>query len=146
MHRTGSHSAGQPRRFWIGSDADDLSLARGSFLPRHPPGYRSPRFEMAPSLCLPPVDFWSGVSPSQAAKSRPARKLPAAGKCRDCGGSNRTAPGIVISRHATGSALERRLISPSSSLICASSAVKVSISSLRTNRALSGYEEFGSST
>ncbi len=34
---------------------------------------------MAPSFCFPPVDFWSGVSPSQAAKSRPARKLPAAG-------------------------------------------------------------------
>ena len=34
----------------------------------------------------------------------------------------------------------------SSSLICASSAVKVSISSLRTTRALSGNEEFGSST
>src|SRR6516225_6417454 len=32
---------------------------------------RSPRFETAPSFCLPPVDFCSGVSPSQAAKSRP---------------------------------------------------------------------------
>ena len=40
---------------------------------------RSPRFDMAPSFCLPPVVFCSGVSPSQAAKSRPARKLPAAG-------------------------------------------------------------------
>jgi hypothetical protein len=29
---------------------------------------RSPRFDMAPSFCLPPVDFCSGVSPSQAAK------------------------------------------------------------------------------
>ena len=26
---------------------------------------------MAPGFCFPPVDFWSGVSPSQAAKSRP---------------------------------------------------------------------------
>ena len=40
---------------------------------------RSPLFEMAPSLCLPPVDFCSGVSPSQAAKSRPARKPSGAG-------------------------------------------------------------------
>src|SRR4030095_509606 len=40
---------------------------------------RSPIFEMAPSLCLPPVDFCSGVSPSQAAKSRPARKPSGAG-------------------------------------------------------------------
>src|SRR5215831_6146818 len=36
---------------------------------------RSPRFETAPSFCLPPVDFCSGVSPSQAAKSRPAGNL-----------------------------------------------------------------------
>src|SRR4051794_23400386 len=32
---------------------------------------RSPIFEMAPSFRLPPVDRCSGVSPSQAAKSRP---------------------------------------------------------------------------
>ena len=40
---------------------------------------RSPRFETAPSFCLPPVDFCSGVSPSQAAKSRPAGNPSAAG-------------------------------------------------------------------
>ena len=40
---------------------------------------RSPRFDTAPSFCLPPVDFCRGVSPSQAAKSRPARKFSAAG-------------------------------------------------------------------
>src|ERR1700738_5273484 len=40
---------------------------------------RSPRFETAPSFCLPPVDFCSGVSPSQAAKSRPAANPSAAG-------------------------------------------------------------------
>jgi hypothetical protein len=90
----------------------------------------------------------SGVGSARARRRNRVQlgnSLPPA-KCRDCGGNNRTAPGIVISRHATGSGLERRLISPSSSLICGSSAVKVSISSLRTNRALSGYEEFGSST
>jgi hypothetical protein len=40
---------------------------------------RSPRFETAPSFCFPPVDFCSGVSPSQGAKWRPARKPSAAG-------------------------------------------------------------------
>src|SRR6516165_4882773 len=37
---------------------------------------RSPRFERAPSFCLPPVDFCNGVSPSQAAKWRPAGNPP----------------------------------------------------------------------
>ena len=32
---------------------------------------RSPIFEVAPSFCFPPVECCSGVSPSQAAKSRP---------------------------------------------------------------------------
>ena len=41
---------------------------------------RSPRFETAPSFCLPPVDFCSGVNPSQAAKSRPAGN-PSAAHC-----------------------------------------------------------------
>ena len=40
---------------------------------------RSPRLEMAPSFCLPPVDFCNGVSPSQAAKSRPVRNPSGAG-------------------------------------------------------------------
>src|SRR5215203_2812407 len=40
---------------------------------------RSPIFEIAPSFCLPPVDFCRGVSPSQAAKSRPAWKPSGAG-------------------------------------------------------------------
>jgi len=32
---------------------------------------RSPIFDVAPSLCFPPVECCNGVSPSQAAKSRP---------------------------------------------------------------------------
>ena len=40
---------------------------------------RSPIFEVAPSFCLPPVECWSGVSPTQAAKSRPRRKVCAGG-------------------------------------------------------------------
>ena len=39
----------------------------------------SPIFEVAPSFCLPPVECWSGVSPTQAAKSRPRLKLCAGG-------------------------------------------------------------------
>jgi hypothetical protein len=92
---------------------------------------RSPRFDTAPSL-LTPVDFCSGVNPSQAAKPRPVRKLPGAGTSAVIAVAViGPTPGIVISRCATGSALERRLISASSSLIGASNAAKLSISSLR---------------
>src|SRR4051794_5744083 len=55
-------------------------------------------------------------------------------------------PGIVMSRRATGSALARRAISPSSSLICSSKALSVLISTCRIPRALSGTDDFGSST
>src|SRR6478752_10873832 len=40
---------------------------------------RWPILDVAPSRVLPPDDFCLGVSPSQAAKSRPLPKLPAAG-------------------------------------------------------------------
>ncbi len=40
---------------------------------------RSPILEIAPSFCLPPVDFCRGVSPTQAAKSRPLLKAEAGG-------------------------------------------------------------------
>lgn len=33
---------------------------------------RSPFFEVAPSFCLPPLERCDGVSPTQAAKSRPS--------------------------------------------------------------------------
>jgi hypothetical protein len=36
--------------------------------------YWSPRFEIGPSLCLPPVESCRGTIPIQAAKSRPDRK------------------------------------------------------------------------
>ena len=58
---------------------------------------RSPLFEMAPSLRLPPVDFCSGVSPSQAAKSRPARKPSGAGtRAVIAVAAIRPMPGIVM--------------------------------------------------
>ena len=40
---------------------------------------RSPIFVISPSFCLPPVDCCTGVSPSQAAKSRPLRKVSGGG-------------------------------------------------------------------
>src|SRR5215467_5621522 len=55
-------------------------------------------------------------------------------------------PGIVINRRAVGSDFERWLISASNAAICASNAVKVSTSSLRMTRALSGSEDCRSST
>src|SRR5215211_4102377 len=108
---------------------------------------RSPLFERAASLCLPPVDFCSGVSPSQAAKSRPARKPSGAGtRAVIAVAAIGPMPGIVMSRRATGSALARRAISPSSSLSCSSKALSVLISTCRIPRALSGTDDFGSST
>src|SRR5215213_6017373 len=108
---------------------------------------RSPIFEIAPSFCLPPVDVCRGVSPSQAAKSRPARKPSGAGtRAVIAVAAIGPMPGIVISRRATGSAFARWVISASNSWICASKAWKVPINTFRTARALSGTEESGSST
>ena len=39
----------------------------------------SPIFDVAPSLCFPPVECCNGVSPSQAAKSRPRLNVSAGG-------------------------------------------------------------------
>jgi hypothetical protein len=41
---------------------------------------RSPIFEVAPSFCLPPVECCKGVSPTQAAKSRPRLNVSAGGQ------------------------------------------------------------------
>src|SRR3954449_9620804 len=108
---------------------------------------RSPIFEIAPSFCLPPVDVCRGVSPSQAAKSRPARKPSGAGtRAVIAVAAIGPMPGIVISRRATGSAFARWVISASNAWICASNAWKVPINTFRTARALSGTAEAGSST
>jgi hypothetical protein len=108
---------------------------------------RSPRFETAPSFCLPPVDFCSGVSPSQAAKSRPAGNPSAAGTSAVIAvEAIGPTPEIVINRRAVGSDFERWLISASNAAICASNAVKVSTSSLRMTRTWSGSEDCRSST
>ena len=85
---------------------------------------RSPILVICPSFCLPPVDFCSGVSPSQAEKSRPRRKVCGAG----LGDASRAAavvigptPGMVISRRAIGSSLTRLAISRSSTAIWSAS-------------------------
>src|SRR2546421_3092364 len=78
---------------------------------------RSPRFETAPSLCLPPVDFSNGVRPSQAAKARPAGKFCGAGTSAVIAVETiGPTPGIVISRRAVGSAFERQLQNDTSAL------------------------------
>src|SRR5262249_22505604 len=59
---------GAPRRLAWRTTALAPSISRRRMV-------RSPRFETAPSFCLPSVDFSSGVSPSQAAKLRTAGKL-----------------------------------------------------------------------
>src|SRR5690349_22263192 len=93
---------------------------------------RSPIVEIAPSFCLPPVDFCRGVSPSQAAKSRPARKPSGAGtRAVIAVAAIGPMPGIVISRRATGSAFARWVISASNAWICASKAWKVPINTFQ---------------
>jgi hypothetical protein len=54
--------------------------------------------------------------------------------------------GIVISRRATGSSFERRLILASSFLICVSSTVSYRSVFFRMVHVLSGKMQFGSST
>src|SRR5215469_14662289 len=82
-----------------------------------------------------------------AAKSRPAENPSAAGTSAVIAvEAIGPTPGIVINRRAVGSDFERRLISASNAVICASNAVKVSTSSFRMTRTLSGSEDCRSST
>ena len=94
----------------------------------------------------PPVNL-QRVSPSQVAKSRPAGNPSAAGTSAviavEVIGPT---PGIGINRRAVGSDFERWLISASNAVICDSNAVKVSTSSFRMTRTLSGSEDCKSST
>ena len=61
--------AGAPRRLAWRTPALAPRISRRRIV-------RSPRFEMTPSFCLPPVDFCSGVYPSQAARSRARSESP----------------------------------------------------------------------
>ncbi len=107
---------------------------------------RSPIFVVAPSLCLPPVECWRGVRPSQAAKSRALRKV--------SGGGARVAmavaisgpiPGTVISRRATSFSLARRAISVSSLPISASNCASAATRTLSVGMASAGRSHSGSS-
>ena len=100
-----------------------------------------------PELLLAPGRFCSGVSPSQAAKSRPARKASAAGASATMAAAViGPMPGMVISRRAIGSALARRAISPSRCAICVPSTSSGADEYLAGSRARSpAAEDAGSS-
>src|SRR5215213_4215752 len=98
---------------------------------------RSPIFEVAPSRCLPPVDFCNGVRPSQAAKSRPDLNVSAAGASATIAVAViGPTPGIVIKRRATGSSLDRRPISTSRTAMFSSRDFRFEIKTLKMVRAL----------
>jgi len=100
---------------------------------------RSPIFDVAPSRCFPPVDRWRGVRPSQAAKSRPLRKVAAAGaNAMKAVAVIGPIPGIVVSRLAFSSARARRAISVSSCLMLSSSERSMLTSTASAARAASG--------
>lgn len=75
---------------------------------------RSPIFDVAPSFCFPPVERCSGVSPNQAAKSRPFLKVAAEGaNATSAVAVTGPTPGIVVKRRASSSSRARRVISTS---------------------------------
>lgn len=91
-------------------------------------GDRPPIFVVAPRRCFPPVECCRGTRPSQAAKSRPRRKVSGGGaRATKVVAISGPMPGIVISRRATSFSLARRLISASSLPIWSSKRVFVSI-------------------
>ena len=95
---------------------------------------------------MPPVDLCTGVSPSQAEKSRPHRKASAAGaRATSAAAVTGPTPGMVSSRRAIGSSLARLAISASSTAISVSSVARVCASTLRLVRAASGSSLVGSS-
>jgi len=70
---------------------------------------RSPIFDVAPSLCFPPVECCNGVSPSQAAKSRPRLNVSAGGASAAMAVAiTGPTPGMLMRRRATSSSLARR--------------------------------------
>jgi len=101
---------------------------------------RWPLFEIPPSLGLPPVVCWCGTRPSQAAKSRPRRKLSSGGAnaCSAIAVIGPT-PGMVISRAASSS---DRAASPSS---FARPAISASRATIRSNSSVPNVRtRFGS--
>jgi 7,8-didemethyl-8-hydroxy-5-deazariboflavin synthase CofH subunit len=97
---------------------------------------RSPLFEMAPSLCLPPVDLSSGVSPSQAAKSRPAR--PAAGAAARGGGARAGGGGAAPRRGAGVLRADAADVYGDTALIAAATLARTSRAPARVDGDLAG--------
>src|SRR4051812_36734512 len=105
---------------------------------------RSPILEVLPSRSLPPLERWTGVSPSQAAKSRPRRNMWAGGASAvRAAAVTAPMPGIVISRRATAFSLACRAISRSSTATRSSNDRSSSTSTARMARAAWGRSEAG---
>jgi len=87
-----------------------------------------PAFEMRPSRCRPPVECCLGTSPSQAAKSRPERKLSIDGaKASMASAVTGPIPGMVCKRRACSSPC------PSAGMRRDSSAIRSDVSSIRAS-------------
>src|SRR3954451_13180885 len=107
---------------------------------------RSPILEVRPSRSLPPLERWTGVSPSQAAKSRPRRNVWAGGASAvRAAAVTAPMPGIVISRRATALSLACRAISRSSTATRSSNDRSSSTNTARIPRAAWGRSQAGSS-
>src|SRR4051794_18234163 len=107
---------------------------------------RSPMREVRPSRSLPPVECCSRVRPTQAAKSRPERKVSTGGASASIAVAIRgPMPGMFMSRRAPSSRLARAAISASSAAILLCSPRSVSTRTARHDRAGSGMPELGSS-
>jgi len=108
---------------------------------------RSPIFVVRPNRSLPPLECCLGTRPSQAAKSRPRRKVTAAGaKGTSAVAMTGPTPGMVISLFATGSVLARLAISRSRRAICDWSTCRLSVITASTGRASAGMSDARSPT
>ena len=108
---------------------------------------RCPIFEILPSLCLPPVDFCKGASPSQAEKSRPRLKISIGGaKVSIARAAIGPSPGIVCKRRDVSASLD------SASIVFFSVSSRSVIPAIRFKRSLqisctrSGNSVFSAST
>src|SRR3954452_16323328 len=96
---------------------------------------RSPILDVLPSRSLPPLERWTGVSPSQAAKSRPRRNVSAGGaSAMRAAAVTVPMPGMVISRRAAAFSLACRAISLSSTATRSSNDLSSSTSTTRIDQ------------
>ena len=139
-----------PFRFALSSVAPLEPLPFGAVLPcqelQYRVQYQRTRFLFCSSAVLAPVDRCSGVSPTQAAKSRPERKVSTGGASASMAVAIRgPMPGMLMSRRAPSSRSARVAISASRATILPCSALSVSTRTARHDRAGSGMPELGSS-